>query len=145
MLDIDDLLMQIEEEVLHGKKAIFGGGVTVNGDRVLAVIEKIKDNLPDVIKEAKYIVSSREKRHIEDLNRGKNIIMQAQQRADEMLNEHNIIEAAAQEAEEIKKQANEYQNRRLAEVRHALYDLFEDAEKHILKALHEVSSFKEEI
>ena len=144
-MDIDELLTQIEEEVANGKKTIFGGNVTVNGDFVLSLIQKIRENLPDIIKEAKYIVSTSEKRRADDTRKGQNILITAQERADELLSEHSIVSGAEQKADAILRQANDYKNRILSDAHGQIFDTISEAERSLIDALNFLNSMKEEL
>lgn len=119
MDDIEDLLYQIEQEVRSGKKALFGSGVTVNGDVIYSLVDSIRAALPGVLREAKAIVNSSERRLQEESARAQNIVKQAQQRADEILSDHAIIMTAQREAEAIRAQAIDY-------VRHLTDDVYID-------------------
>jgi len=135
MFEIDELLMQIEEEVVSGKKGLFDGSVKVNGDRIFAIVEKIRESLPDVISEAKYIINTSEKRRMEDMRRAQNLIINAEQQAGEILSEHYLIEEAQKEADLIRQQAHDYKNRLYVETRHEIYRLLKDAESNLIEAL----------
>ena len=108
MEDIEDLLVQIEEEVSNGKRALFGSGVTVNGDVIYSLVDRIRAAVPDIMREAKAIVHNSEKRQQEESMRARNIVEQAQKRADEILANHNIIQQAEKEAEAIRAQATDF-------------------------------------
>lgn len=110
-MDIEDLLIQIEQEIRDGKKAMFGNGVTVNPDIIYSLIDQIRMSIPNIIREARYIVSSAEQRKQEGTARAQNIIAEAQKKADEMLTNHEIIKQAEHEAAMIRSQAMDFQKR----------------------------------
>lgn len=128
MYDIEDLLFQIEEELKNGKKALFGSGVTVDADIIYALVDKIRSSLPDVIREAKAIVRDRDKRYQEGTMRAQGIINDANQRAQEMLANHTIIEQAQREAQAIRAQAQDYSSRLKENVCNDLEILLSDIE-----------------
>lgn len=127
MDDIEDLLYQIEQEVRSGKKALFGSGVTVNGDVIYSLVDQIRSALPGVMREAKAIVNSSERRLQEESARAQNIVRQAQQRADEILSNHAIIMQAQQEAEAIRAQAMDYARHLTDDVNNDISDMLADA------------------
>lgn len=127
MDDIEDLLYQIEQEVRSGKKALFGSGVTVNGDVIYSLVDQIRSALPGVMREAKAIVNSSERRLQEESARAQNIVRQAQQRADEILSNHAIIMQAQQEADAIRAQAMDYARRLTDDVNNDISDMLADA------------------
>lgn len=135
MEDVEDLLLQIEEELDNGKRNFFGSGVTVDGDAIYALIDRIRNNLPDAIREAKYVIANTERRRHEDTVKAQNIVLAAQQRADQILSEHNIIYQAEREAEAIRNQAAEYRLRILTEVKEDINAMLTDAERNLSDSL----------
>ena len=135
MEDIEDLLVQIEEEVANGKRALFGSGVTVNGDVIYSLVDRIRAAVPDIMREAKAIVRNSEKRQQEESMRARNIVEQAQKRADEILANHNIIRQAEKEAEAIRAQATDFAKRVRADVMRDISRLLAESEAALNKGL----------
>ena len=71
MEDVEDLLLQLEQELNEGKKSLFGGGVTVDAETIYGIIDRIRAALPEMIREAKYIVQTNEKRRQEETLRAR--------------------------------------------------------------------------
>ncbi|MBR2349188.1 MAG: hypothetical protein IKA77_01020 [Clostridia bacterium] len=145
MYDIEDLLFQIEEELKNGKKALFGSGVTVDADVIYAIVDKIRASLPDIVREAKAIVRNSDRRYQEETIRAQGIISQAQQRANEMLANHTIIDQAQKEAAAIRAQALDYSNRLKSSVQEDVVALLADTEAAIAESLKIVSRAKSNI
>ncbi len=135
MDDIEDLLYQIEQEVRSGKKALFGSGVTVNGDVIYSLVDAIRSALPGVMREAKSIVSNSERRQQEETARAQRIIAQAQKRADEMLSDHAIIMTAQKEADAIRAQAADFAKRLNQDVTEDISSLLADTEATLADSL----------
>ncbi len=135
MDDIEDLLYQIEQEVRSGKKALFGSGVTVNGDVIYSLVDAIRSALPGVMREAKSIVSNSERRQQEETARAQRIIAQAQKRADEMLSDHAIIMTAQKEADAIRAQATDFAKRLNQDVTEDISSLLADTEATLADSL----------
>lgn len=142
MYDIEDLLFQIEEELKNGKKALFGSGVTVDSDVIYAIVDKIRAALPDVVREAKAIVRNSDRRYQEETLRAQGIINSAQQRANEILANHTIIEQAQKEASAIRAQALDYSTRLKDSVNQDLQALLSDAEAALSESLKIISRAK---
>ncbi|MFA5449804.1 MAG: hypothetical protein WC292_05145 [Clostridia bacterium] len=140
MEDIEDLLIQIEEEVNNGKKSLFGNGVTIDPDIIFALVDRIRNTLPDIIREARYVVQNSEKRRAEEALKAQNIMLSAQKRAEEMLSGHTIIEQAEREAEAIRNQANEYRSRIYGEIKADINALLSDTEATLTESLAIVTS-----
>ncbi len=135
MYDIEDLLFQIEEELKNGKKSLFGSGVTIDADVIYAIVDKIRASLPDVVREAKAIVRNSDRRYQEETMRAQGIINSAQQRANEILANHTLIEQAQKEASAIRAQAVEYSNCLRKSVNEDLEALLSDAEAALAESL----------
>lgn len=135
MYDIEDLLFQIEEELKNGKKSLFGSGVTIDADVIYAIVDKIRASLPDVVREAKAIVRNSDRRYQEETMRAQGIINSAQQRANEILANHTLIEQAQKEAAAIRAQAVEYSNCLRKSVNEDLEALLSDAEAALAESL----------
>jgi|AGTN01.1.fsa_nt_gi hypothetical protein len=143
MEDIEDLLVQIEREINNGKKALFGGGVTIDAEAVFSLVDRIRNSLPDIIREAKYLVASGEKRKADDTARTQSIIMQAQQRANEILSDHNIIKQAENEAAAIRNQVADYRARVLSEIKADIDTLLTETEKTLTDSLAVIKGAKQ--
>lgn len=102
MEDIEDILLEIEQTVHDGKKALFGGGVVVNADYILSAVDRIRRALPDMVREARQIIAANERKRQEDAARAESIISAAIQKANQMLSDHEIIKQAEKEAEAIR-------------------------------------------
>lgn len=135
MADVEDYLLEIEQELHDGRKAIFGSGVTVNGDVILSAVDKIRNALPEVIREARHIVATSEKRRQEDAERAQNMLAVAQKRANELLSENEIIKQAEREAAAIRAQAMDYRDTMLEGVRNDVGILLADAEGTLSQSL----------
>ena len=46
MEDIEDILLEIEQTVHDGKRALFGGGVVVNADYILSAVDRTGGRFP---------------------------------------------------------------------------------------------------
>ncbi|MBO7156731.1 MAG: hypothetical protein J6V83_04940 [Clostridia bacterium] len=145
MYDIEDLLFQIEEELKNGKKSLFGSGVTIDADVIYSIVDKIRASLPDIVREAKAIVRNSDRRYQEETIRAQGIISQAQQRANEMLANHTIIDQAQKEAAAIRAQAIDYSNRLKSSVHEDVVALLADTEAAIAESLKIVSRAKSNI
>ncbi len=135
MYDIEDLLFQIEEELKNGKRSLFGSGVTVDADVIYAIVDKIRSSLPDVVRQAQAIIKNSDKRYQEETLRAQGIINSAQQRANEILANHTLIEQAQQEASAIRAQAVDYSTRLRESLSQDVNALLEDTEAALNESL----------
>ncbi len=135
MHDIEDLLFQIEEELKNGKKSLFGSGVTVDADVIYDLVDQIRRNLPNDIREARVIIKNSDKRYQEETLRAQGIINSAQQRANEILANHTLIEQAQKEASAIRAQAVDYSTRLRESLSQDVNTLLEDTEAALTESL----------
>ena len=85
MEDISLLLSYIETEVEGGKKAFMGGGVVVNGEAILLLVKRIRQQLAAI--NGQKILAEAEAQ-------AKQILAEAEQRKANILNENIIISEA---------------------------------------------------
>lgn len=135
MEDIEDILLEIEQTVHDGKKALFGGGVVVNADYILSAVDRIRRALPDMVREARQIIAAKERKRQEDAARAESIISAAIQKANQMLSDHEIIKQAEKEAEAIRMQAMDYKDRLESDVKSDIMVLLTRAERALSEAL----------
>ena len=135
MDEIEELLQQIERELANGKRPIFGGGVTVDDEAIYAAIDGIRAAVPGAVREAKIILRDSEKRMEAESNRARDIIQKAEQRAEEILNEHVIVQKAREEAEMIRRQADAYVAKSRVDARNELVNLLETTDDALAKSL----------
>lgn len=135
MDEIEELLQQIERELANGKHPIFGGGVTVDAEAIYAAVDGIRAAVPGAVREAKIILRDSEKRMEAESNRARDIIKKAEQRADELLNEHAIVQKAREEAELIRRQADAYVAKVNTDARNELVNLLEQSDDALMKSL----------
>jgi hypothetical protein len=143
MEDIEDILIEMEQEIHDGKKPLFGGGVIIDGDALLAAVDRIRKNLPDMVREARQLIAASERKRQEDAARSEAIIMAAQQKADALLSDHGIIKQAEAEAEAIRRQALDFKARVEGDVRSDVLVLLGRAEKSLSEALSIIRNAKE--
>lgn len=142
-MDIEDLLLQLEQEIRDGRKVLIGNGVVVNPDVMYSIIERIRNTIPDIIREARYIVSSSEKTKEDSLIRARNIVADANKKAEEILSNSAIIKEAEHEAAVIRSQALDYQKRIRMDVADDIDLLLSSAEKALLENLEIIKNAKE--
>ncbi len=116
MENIEDILLKMEQEIADGKRQIFGSGVTINGDAMLALIQNLKESLPCVIAEAHTIIAEEQIRRQSQEREMTNYVLSAKNQAAEMVASHTITLNAQKEAEITMAKADEYARRMFASV-----------------------------
>lgn len=100
---VDDLLDDLFQLISQSKSGIlFCGGKNLDKDEAFNILEDIRYNLPRELKEARKIIDNADK-ILQDANIEANKIMKiAEEQAEMMVSEHNIMKMA-KEREEIKR------------------------------------------
>lgn len=135
MEDIEDLLELIEKEVAQGKKTVFGSGKIVNDSVIFELVERIRNSMPDVLREAKYIVQNSARIQKEESEKAQQVYERAKLRADQILSEHEIIKTAQKEAEAIKSEANDFKSKIIQEISKDIDFMLSSTEKTLLESL----------
>lgn len=119
MVDIEELLGEIEMTLKMGKKSMFSDAVTINPEDIYRIVDKIRDNLPDMIREATYVVKNRERQQQEDAQRTQMLVATAEKRANEIMREaqakaeqlvsgHEVMKRAEHAGVSIRNEAHDY-------------------------------------
>lgn len=135
MQDYEELLTELEELIASGKKSMFGNTVTVNPDALYAVIDKLRENMPMMLREASYIKNDLERRRQEDLKRAQDIVETAKNRAAKLVEENTVLQEAYREAEIVKREALDYRDRIVKEGNANLQSLLSEAKRTLEKGL----------
>lgn len=101
-MELLELLDQIEEIIESGTNVPFTGGkCLVNRDEVLEILQEIRLRLPEDMKHAKRIVEEKERILAEAQQEAENIINNAESRIAALVDEHEITKKAYEQAEVI--------------------------------------------
>lgn len=84
-----------------------GGKTVVNAERLKDIIDEMKENIPQEIKQAKSIVADRNNIIASAKKEAEEIVQAAEARSKDMTERHEITRNARQSAEEILSKANE--------------------------------------
>lgn len=145
MEDIEMLLVKLEEEIQSGKKALFGNAISINPDNCYKLIERIRDSLPDVIRDAHRVVADKEQIKAEANERANKLIAAANAKVEELLAETNIVKRAEEAADTIIAEAKEFEENIVSGVKHNLSALLENTEATLSDAVMLVRDSREEL
>lgn len=146
MENIEMLIADLENLISSGKKAPFSANdVVLNRNYALEMVDRIKQSLPEIIKEAQYIKQENERIKADAINYAQKTVQQAEKRAEELLDQNEIIARAQEEAENIRQNALEYKNKVEFEVKIKIDQLLKESEVTITDALMLIRSNREEL
>lgn len=136
---IEELLENLYQIIESSKSSNFFSK-NLKKEEALAILDEIANNLPRELAEANKILKNASKIIDDAEYEGKRIIKEAQERAELLASEHNIIRIAEEKAQIAKKEASEfYIGTKSAAVKYADTSMAE-AEKSLQKSLEEISS-----
>lgn len=133
-MEIYALLESLEDMLENGKKVPFSEKCIVNKSELLKLIQEIYLNLPDELKQAKWIKEERERIIAEAQKDADDIVKEAENRIIAMIDEHEITRQACKKRDEIiananemhreyKRDANNYADSKLGEVEQKMMEL----------------------
>lgn len=101
-MNVEELLEMMEETLEAGTIVPFSASKRmVDVDRMRDIIDEVRNNLPDEIRESKKIVNDREQIMQNARIESENIIQQAEERARVLTSEQEIVKRSQQHAAEI--------------------------------------------
>lgn len=104
-IDLIELVDQLEEAVLAGRQARLGGGWTVDRDRLMDLVDRMRSAIPAEVTDARALLRDRVGM-LEDANEEAQIVVtKARQEADHRLNSHDLVLEAQRRSAEIMEQA----------------------------------------
>ena len=101
-MNVEELLELMEETLEEGAAVPFASSRRiVDVDRMRDIIDEVRNNLPDEVRESKKIVNDREQILKNARLESENIIQQAEERARGLVSEQEIVKRSQQRAVEI--------------------------------------------
>jgi cell division septum initiation protein DivIVA len=106
-VDIAARLQQIEELVEEAKSMPLSASVLVNKEEVLELVQAALAELPEEIKQARWVVKDREELLAKGRRDAEALIERARQEQGRLVSEQEVVQGAQQEAERILSEAQE--------------------------------------
>jgi cell division septum initiation protein DivIVA len=106
-VDITARLQQIEELLRGAKSMPLSASVLVNQEEVLELVESAQAELPEEIKQARWVVKDREELLAKARRDGEGIVQKAQQERARLVSQQEVVRAAQEEAERVLGEARE--------------------------------------
>lgn len=136
---IDDLIEHLYQMIEEHRAGVFFSGKSFDKEEALAILEEIRNNLPREIKDANKILKNADKIMEDAHYEGKRIIKAAEEKAEFLSSEHNIMKIAEERAQIAKKEVSEfYIATKTAAVNYADESML-DAEETLQKSLQQIN------
>jgi cell division septum initiation protein DivIVA len=115
-VDIGARLQQIEELIQEAKSMPLSSSVLVNKEELLEILEAARGELPEEVKQARWVVKDREELLAKARRDGESTLERAQQERARLVSEQEIVRAAQEEAERVLSEAQEQSRQMRLEV-----------------------------
>ncbi|TET55011.1 MAG: ATPase [Actinobacteria bacterium] len=100
-MDIMELIDKLEDYITTAKKVPLTNTVIIDEQKVYEIIDQIRANFPDEIKQARWVVKERDEMMEEANKESKNIIEDSKKKAKELASENEILKLAESQSNEI--------------------------------------------
>jgi cell division septum initiation protein DivIVA len=100
-MDIMALIDRIEEIVDNAKGVPFSGSKMVDPDAVYEIIDEVRAQFPDELKQARWIVKERQEMLEEAEKEANRILEEARERAQAIASEQEVVRLAEQQAADM--------------------------------------------
>ncbi|HEX8100114.1 MAG TPA: hypothetical protein VF660_07930 [Actinomycetota bacterium] len=138
-MDIETRLQQLRELIEQARSMPLSSSVMVNREEILELIETAASNLPEEIRQARWVVKDREDLLAKARRDGEIIVAKARQERDRLVSREEVVRAAQSEAErlvgegreqsrQLSLEAEDYVESKLAELEQVLTGATQDLE-----------------
>ncbi len=100
-MDLIACMDMMEEELEISKKALFSPLKKVDTDRIYELLETMRANYPEEMRQAERILSDKQRIIEEARAESDRILRDAERRANELVDEHEIVQAATEKAKQV--------------------------------------------
>ncbi len=140
-MNVDQLLDLMEETLEEGTAVPFAAARrVVDVDRIRDIIDEVRNNLPDEIRDSKKIVNDREQILEMARQEGDNIVKQAEERARAMVSEQEIVKRAKKYAADMISGAKTQSDELLRSANNYCEDLLKKAEEALTRSVNGIKS-----
>jgi cell division septum initiation protein DivIVA len=143
-VDITARLQQLEELIQEAKSMPLSSSALVNREEMRELIEAARNELPDEIKQARWVVKDREELLAKARRDGEVLLQRAHEEQARMVSEQEVVRTARDEADrilseareesrQIRLEAEDYVDAKLAQFEIALARVRQELEKSIVQ------------
>jgi len=140
-MDINQIIEELEAELAKSKNFLWGK----KNDRCMQLLDELKRNLPVALKEASYLLSQRDKILFQAQESAKKTLIEAEQRAEHIVSESELVRRAESEAEDIVETANRRTSQMYSATKSNLDKMLKSVEDYLTQNLHVVRNNREEL
>ena len=142
---LDMLLNELETEVHKAKKATFSSDIMMDKNRLLELISRMRNSLPQVINEARGIKENEEKILSDAKGYADGVMADANEKARLAISQTEIIRQATEDARAMREEAEENYRRKDYESRALSYQILENVEKVLADSISVINDKKRKL
>ena len=142
---LDLLLNELETEVHKAKKATFSSDIMMDKNRLLELISRMRNSLPQVINEARGIKENEEKILSDAKGYADGVMADANEKARLAISQTEIIRQATEDARAMREEAEENYRRKDYESRALSYQILENVEKVLADSISVINDKKRKL
>lgn len=142
-MDITQLIDQLEQELGERKGGLFGKKVDLN--KCGQLTRQIRSALPDALREANYVVENKQKILENADSVAKNTIREAEERAEHIIDNSELIKRAELEAKQLMETAYMQCDALVEQTKAHLDTMFRDIEQFLQSVLAMIRNNREEL
>lgn len=138
---VDDLIIAVE----GARMVPLSGNVMLDRDRLIDMLYRLRDDLPEEMRAARWMVRERESFVARTNEKARELLERARQRSDELVSESYIVKEAVDEANALVRQAEGEATRIRLEAEDYSEQAFEQTESVLADLLSQVRRFRAEL
>ena len=142
---LDLLLNELETEVHKAKKATFSSDIMMDKNRLLELISRMRNSLPQVINEARGIKENEEKILSDAKAYADNVMADANEKARLAISQTEIIRQATEDARAMREEAEENYKRKDYDSRALSYQILDNVEKVLADSINLINDKKRKL
>ncbi len=137
-VEIVNLIDMLEEIVNNGSKVPFSNKIMVDKDEVLSILNEMKMRLPSDIKLAIDIIDEKQRILLSAQKSAKEIVDEAKNERETMIEEHEITQLATARAEEIDDRAQKHASEMRAGATDYVDGMLEEFQEYLKEKIREL-------
>ena len=142
---LDLLLNELETEVHKAKKATFSSDIMMDKNRLLELISRMRNSLPQVINEARGIKENEEKILSDAKAYADGVMADANEKAKLAISQTEIIRQATEDARAMREEAEENYKRKDYDSRALSYQILDNVEKVLADSINLINDKKRKL
>ena len=134
-MKVDELLDRLEALVHDARRIPFTAQVTLNEDDVMDIVDQLRFNLPEEIKQANWTVSEQHRLIAEAHNEAGRIVARANEKAESLVTEQEVLRRAERQAQQVVREAQSRADQIVRQAESYALEQLQQLEAHLSRTL----------